>query len=225
MVDSPGRRGDQRRARAASVAPLTAMPETACLSAGAVIDAVAGHRDDVADRLKRFDDLIFVLREHSAETVGALHRFDDAARQCVGLRAAFEDVACDEQMRAHAELGGDLVADGDVIASHHLDVEAEACAPWRSSPWRRRAADIHQRNQSDERPFGAVFRHCDAERALTLGGERPPVIVIVLQRLRSSAWDEGGDRLRRAFRVMTDPAGAVGDRGDRAFADGMDRTA
>ena len=78
MVDRPGAVRIRAAAlRAASVAPLTAMPQSACLQGGRIVDAVAGHRDDMAALLQALDDLVFVLREHPAEAVGALDRVGD----------------------------------------------------------------------------------------------------------------------------------------------------
>ena len=42
-----------------------------------------------------------------------------------GVVAVLEHIARHQQMVAHAELLGDLIADRDVVAGHHLDVEAK----------------------------------------------------------------------------------------------------
>ena len=87
-----------------------------------IVDPVPGHPHDMSDGLKRLDDLVFVLGKHAPESIGALHRLQDALWERLHLDAPLEDVAGDEQMRAHSELAGDLIADGDIVARHHFDV-------------------------------------------------------------------------------------------------------
>jgi hypothetical protein len=66
----------------------------------------------MAALLQALDDLVLVLREHSPEAVGALHGSRDIGRNGgSGRRVVLEDVARHQQVVAHAELLGDLVAD------------------------------------------------------------------------------------------------------------------
>jgi hypothetical protein len=50
-------------ARAASVAPETAMPQSAFFKSRRIVDAVAGHADDMAMFLQHLNDVKLVFRE------------------------------------------------------------------------------------------------------------------------------------------------------------------
>ena len=78
MVDRPGAVRIRAAAlRAASVAPLTAMPQSACLRAGASLTPSPVIATIWPRCLQGFHDLVFVLRKHPAEAVGALDRVHD----------------------------------------------------------------------------------------------------------------------------------------------------
>ncbi len=115
------------------------MPQSAFFSAGRVVHAVAGHADDVAALLQHLDDVVLVLGEDLREAVGLLDRSDRAAPPrgawCRSKHAGVENVG------AQAELAGDLLGDGELVAGDHLDVDAQLLRPWRSSPSSPRAAD------------------------------------------------------------------------------------
>jgi hypothetical protein len=56
-------------ARAASVAPDTAMPQSAFFKCRRIIDTVAGHADDVAVFLQHVDDVKLVFGEDLREAI------------------------------------------------------------------------------------------------------------------------------------------------------------
>jgi hypothetical protein len=107
-------------ARAASVAPETAIPQSALERRG-VVHAVAGHADDVAGLLQHIDDVELVLREDLGEAVRLL----DRRRKGRGLMTlGIAEAAGVEDVRSHPQLLGGFPGDGDRIAGHHLDADA-----------------------------------------------------------------------------------------------------
>ena len=56
-------------ARAASVAPETAIPQSAFFRAGASLTPSPGHADDVTALLQRLDDEVLVLGKNLCETI------------------------------------------------------------------------------------------------------------------------------------------------------------
>ena len=135
-----------------------------------IVDAVAGHPDDVAARLQGFHDLVFVLRKHPAKAVGALDRVHDGGAYGAGACVILENVARDQEMIAEIELGGDLVADRDIVAGDHFHVDPKRLGRIDGrlgiGAWR-----IHQRDEPDNAPGLAVIRLADAERAIAFAGE------------------------------------------------------
>ena len=108
-------------ARAASVAPDTAMPQSAFFSAGASFTPSPGHADDVTALLQDIHDVELVFREDLRETVGLLDGLGGRAGLLVlGVTQAGRI----ENVRAHVQLPGGLLGDGQRIARDHLDLHA-----------------------------------------------------------------------------------------------------
>ena len=139
-----------------------------------VVHPVAGHRDDMAALLQGLDDFVFVLRKHPAEAVGALDRGRRSPARSLVV-AVLEHVACDHKLVAHAELLGDLVADRDIVAGHHLDVEAELLG-LRDRGLGIRPRRVLHRDQPHQLPGLAVARIARrrARDSRARPGRRPP---------------------------------------------------
>ncbi len=131
-----------------------------------IVDAVAGHADDVAGALEDLDDLELVLGEDAGEAV----RGDDARGVRIG--ASFgEGVRRHHYLSAEAQFSGGLRGDRLVVAGHHLDVDAH----------RARRGDrlgavvargVEERQEAEKPPVSWRFSASDAESAIALGGVR-----------------------------------------------------
>ena len=171
MVERPGRRQDQRRGAARCIGCSADRDAAVGLAERrSVVDPVAGHGDDVTEFLQALHDLVFVLGEHPAEAVGALDLAGDVGRDRRRARSVLEEIARDDEMVAHAELLGDLVADRDVVAGHHLDGEAELLGLG-DGLLGVGARRIGQRDQAEQLPGLAVVGPRDAEGAVAVGCE------------------------------------------------------
>ena len=95
----PGRGQDQRRGAAGGVGGAGHGGAAVGLLQGRrVVDAVAGHRDQVAARLQRLDDGVLVLGEDAGEAVGLLDRVGDRGRHVVGVHVLGEGVGGREML-------------------------------------------------------------------------------------------------------------------------------
>ena len=87
IVERPGRGQDERRGAAGGVGRAADGDAAVCLlERGRVVHPVAGHRDDMAELLQAFDDLVLVLGEHAPETVGPLDGVTCVERDMVEVR-------------------------------------------------------------------------------------------------------------------------------------------
>ena len=120
------------------------------LQGGRVVDAVTGHRDDLAPRLQRTDEAQLVLGGHPGEDVGPGR---DVGEVRVGHGG--EVPAPDDDRRAveagHADLNGDGASGPGVVAGDHLDPDpgpdAGGHGPDRRLPRRVRHGDQPQHLQ------------------------------------------------------------------------------
>src|SRR5271169_4288705 len=86
-----------------------------------VVDAISGHRDQMAARLQRFDDSVLVLREDTGETIRSLDGVCNRGRYVVGIHVFWKGIGSRYDVSAHAELARGLDRDSGVIAGHHFD--------------------------------------------------------------------------------------------------------
>ncbi len=120
-----GRGQDQRRRRARRVRRAGNRDAYVGLfQRRGVIDAVAGHADDQAALLQSLDDGVFMLREDARETIRRLDLRRDIGRDDPLRGVAGEKVRRRQNIRAEAELAGDLSCDRDIVPGHHLDPDA-----------------------------------------------------------------------------------------------------
>src|SRR4029450_3597392 len=169
-TDRPGAvRIKAAAARAASVAPETAIPTSACLRAGASFDTVAGHSHDVAVLLQNFYDGIFMFRENLSETIGLIDLLGSIQRDLPFCNIAGEKFRCWLDVCAHAQLRCDLSGNSDVIAGNHLYLHAVGASPSYGAlgigPGR-----IQQRKNSQEPPGAILFVKSDANSAIATTG-------------------------------------------------------
>ena len=132
-----------------------------------VIHTVARHRDDMAARLKRFDNFVFVLRKDPGEAVCGFHGAVHIDWGVIRIALSVEDLLGGDKMAPEPKLGGDLVPDGHIIACHHLDGEPKLLrlADGFFSVGPRR---VHQRQYSEEVPgLSSIPGLCDAQRAVS----------------------------------------------------------
>ena len=128
--DRESRRGEDQRRGAARGVGRAGDGDAAIglLQRRRVVDAVAGHGDDMTALLQRLDDRIFVLGEDAGEAVGALDRLGDVGRQIVRIEVLREHVGGRDDIVAEAELARRLLGDRRVVAGHHLDAQALGAA-------------------------------------------------------------------------------------------------
>src|SRR5262245_26427490 len=182
IVDRPGAvRMSAAALLAASVAPLTAIPQSACLRAGASLTPspvmptmwpracrvftisylCCGKTRPKPSARNRAPAPLHGKALQAQRFVVLPKRGADGAKFCIVL----EDIACDQKMIAEIELGGDLIADRDVVAGHHLDIDAK-CLGGVDRRLRIRARRIHQRDEPDDAPALAIVRLANAEGAI-----------------------------------------------------------
>src|SRR5262249_22056695 len=84
--DGEARRGENERCGAARRigGPRHGGAAIRLLQRRRIVDAVAGHRNQVAARLQRLDDGVFVLRKHTGKTIRPLDGVGDCRRDVVG---------------------------------------------------------------------------------------------------------------------------------------------
>ena len=138
---------------------------------GGVVDAVAGHRDDVPGLLERLDDPVLVLGHDLREAVGGLDPSPPAGRRSAASAPAVEDPV------SEADLACDLPGDLDPVAGDHLDASpsapASASVAARVVPGR-----VVQRQHAEQPPVLAVaVAASDGERteAARRRTRRPPL--------------------------------------------------
>ena len=124
--DRQPRRGeDQRRGSARGVGRTGHRgAAVGLLQRRGVVDAVPGHGDQMAARLQRLHDRIFVFGEHPGEAIRPFDRIDDLRRHIVRIHALREGVGRRDDMRSHAELARRFAGDRRVIAGDHLHPHA-----------------------------------------------------------------------------------------------------
>ncbi len=163
-----------------------------------VVDAVAGHADDVAALLQRLDDGVLVLRKHLREAFRPLDVGGDLRRDVPLGQVAGEQVGRPLDVGPEAELGGDLLGDGDVVAGDHLDRDSVfdgardrllGVRPWR----------IEQRQDVEERPGALLVGACDADGPVAFGGELVDDLVRLRQIVALDLAQLADDDLRRAL--------------------------
>ena len=90
------------------------------MPASAFFRAVPGHAGDIAVLLEDLDDVELVLREDLREPVGRLDGLVlPPSEGPLGEQGRVQDV------RAQAHLGGDLLADGDLVPRDHLHLDPQ----------------------------------------------------------------------------------------------------
>ena len=137
------------------------------LQRGRVVDAVAGHADDVVMLLHDIDDVEFVLREHLREAVGVLDLLGGLRRF---LLLGIAEFAAVENVGAHAEGLGHFARDRQRVAGHHLDLHAHL-GRGRDGLLRVHARRVEQRQHAEQAPFPVVVGPRHAERAKAARGE------------------------------------------------------
>ena len=115
------------------------------LERGRVVDAVAGHRDDLAERLERMHEAQLLLRCDSREHVDVL----DAPRQ-LGIVEQLEISAGQHVVRgAQPDLATDVARGARVIAGHHHDAHAGRVALG-DRPRDRRTDRVREPDEADQ---------------------------------------------------------------------------
>src|SRR5262245_46325563 len=203
---------------AASVAPLTAIPQSACLRAGASLTP-----SPVMPTMWPRACRVFTISHLCCGKT----RPKPSARSTASVTAALtapvvlEDIACDQKMIAEIELGGDLIADRDVVAGHHLDIDAK-CLGGVDRRLGIRARRIHQRDEPDDAPALAIVRLADAEGAIAFAGEFGDGALVAGEEV-GIRLGQRRDRLRRALGVVAGLAGGIDDRRNGALIDRIER--
>ena len=124
-----------------------------------VVDAVAGHADDVAGALQRAHDLELVLGKHLGVAVRGFDAVAVAVAPFMG-----ENLARRDDVGAEPELAGDFARDGGVVAGDHAHLQAHALdrGDGLGGVVARR---VEQRQQAEEAPFPVGAGLGDAEGA------------------------------------------------------------
>ena len=184
MVDSPGAVRIRAAAlRAASVAPLTAMPQSAWRSAGASLTP----SPVMATMWPRCCKLLTISYLSCGKTRPKPSARSTAAATSGDIvsaaRSFLEHVARHQQVVAHAQPFGDLIADRDVVARHHLHIEAELL---RLRDRRRGIGTrrIVERDETQELPDLAIVGFGDTERPIAVRGEVAHRFLVARERRR-----------------------------------------
>src|ERR1700758_4369809 len=214
ITDNPGASSTtSAAARAASVAPATAIPASACLSAGASLTP-SPVIPTMPAGLQEPHDAIFVLGKHLGEPVGRAHPGGQ-----FGVIAGGVEGGGIQDVLAQADLVGDFAADGDLIAGDHHDLDAEVLG---SSDGDRgvHAGRVGQRQHTHHAPDIVAVGSGHTEGSVTMSGE--PVDYITDLAGRAVLVTECGDDLWRALAdpesvsmVVYEGFGALVDRVER----------
>ena len=160
ITERPGGHQHDRRGGAGGVGRARdGDPAVGLLQRGGVVDAVAGHPDDVPLFLEDVDDVELVLGEDLGEAVGVLdrrgHRFG-LVTLCVAETAGVEDVGAQPQL-----LGG-LLGDRERVAGDHLHLHPKLPGGGEGR-LRVLARRVKQRQHADQLPRAVSVGAGDAQ--------------------------------------------------------------
>src|SRR5215470_16857355 len=202
IVERPGAvRMSAAALLAASVAPLTAMPQSACLSAGASLTP-SPVIPTIWPRVCRVLTISYLC---SGKT-----RANPSARSTASMTELLGDAALPSPS-----------PDRNIITSHHFHVQPEGLRLGNRC-FGIGARRIHQRDKADDFPRLAIIGTAHAQCAITLFGKIRHRRFVAFE--ESSIWlRQARDRLRRALGVMANLASLLNHCCNRALVDRVER--
>mmetsp|Transcript_11128 Transcript_11128/g.33364 ORF Transcript_11128/g.33364 Transcript_11128/m.33364 type:complete len:778 (+) Transcript_11128:428-2761(+) len=140
------------------------------LQSRGIVYTVTSHAHHVVALLQDVDDLVLVLREHFSKAVSVLHKL----AQLLLVFHVLEEGLGGVHVGAHAQLAGGLLANEQLVAGDHLDVDALLSAGLHGGLGVV-ARRVEQGQQAHELPSGVAaviaLSHGEAQGAVATAGK------------------------------------------------------